>query len=142
MKYSGIAQLVEQLTVNQFVGGSSPSSGARIKKRFPILWKPFFVYIMYYIVFWIYLLCLFTVWIRIWIGIWIWIRRGDVPVARPIMNLYFISTLTFWTFHCPLVKHSVGYSFFYVFRLPWSDRFPRSDHWTTRQSRKTKRSTS
>ena len=27
-KYSGVAQLVEQVAVNHFVGGSSPSSGA------------------------------------------------------------------------------------------------------------------
>ncbi len=28
--YSGVAQLAEQVTVNHFVGGSSPSSGGRI----------------------------------------------------------------------------------------------------------------
>ena len=30
--YSGVAQLVEQVAVNHFVGGSSPSSGAKISK--------------------------------------------------------------------------------------------------------------
>ena len=29
MFYSGVAQLVEQVAVNHFVGGSSPSSGAK-----------------------------------------------------------------------------------------------------------------
>ena len=28
--YSGVAQLVEQVAVNHFVGGASPSSGAKI----------------------------------------------------------------------------------------------------------------
>jgi hypothetical protein len=30
--YSSLAQLVEQLTVNQFVAGSSPAGGARIRR--------------------------------------------------------------------------------------------------------------
>ena len=39
MIYSGVAQLVEQVAVNHFVGGSSPSSGA---KKGPIM-GPFFI---------------------------------------------------------------------------------------------------
>ena len=37
--YSGVAQLVEQVAVNHFVGGSSPSSGA---KKDPVM-GPFFI---------------------------------------------------------------------------------------------------
>jgi hypothetical protein len=33
IKYGSLAQLVEQLTVNQFVGGSSPSSPAKNRHK-------------------------------------------------------------------------------------------------------------
>ena len=49
MFYSGVAQLVEQVAVNHFVGGSSPSSGA---KKGPLL-GPFFIskYLQYILIF-------------------------------------------------------------------------------------------
>ena len=49
MSYSGVAQLVEQVAVNHFVGGSSPSSGA---KKGPLL-GPFFIfkYLRYILIF-------------------------------------------------------------------------------------------
>ena len=49
MFYSGVAQLVEQVAVNHFVGGSSPSSGA---KKGPF-WGPFFIskYLQYILTF-------------------------------------------------------------------------------------------
>ena len=39
---AGVAQLVEQLTCNQQVGGPNPLAGSRNIKGFQIFWKLFF----------------------------------------------------------------------------------------------------
>ena len=53
MIYSGVAQLVEQVAVNHFVGGSSPSSGAKnvsstFKLRFFVIKQSIFIYLIHF----------------------------------------------------------------------------------------------
>jgi hypothetical protein len=45
VRYSALAQLVEQLTVNQFVAGSSPASGDK-KPLVPCGLTVFFVWVL------------------------------------------------------------------------------------------------